>query len=296
MAIVLFAVLIAIVAGHTVPDLARLRDFTWFSSWLRNCAERFGAARWWQSGAGVFLGIGIPVAVVALLQWIVSDALYGLAELALGAAVLFYCWGPRDLDLDVSAIVGAPDAERRNAALQALPVEPADPPLSLAGTVLVDHVFRAGLARWFGVLFWFIVLGPFGAMLYRLTQLARTRAFGVALPAGHADAVERLMRVLDWPAAHLMTLALAIAADFDAVASAWRDFHAARGKWFVGDIGFLLAAGRASVEVEETFDEHYDVAGRNALAELQQAMSLNWRILIVWLVVFSLLVLAGSIR
>ena len=296
MAIVLFAVLIAIVAGHTVPDLARLRDFTWFSTWLRNSAERFAATRWWQSGAGVFLSIGIPVAVVALLQWLVSDALYGLAELALGAAVLFYCWGPRDLDLDVSAIIGAPDAERRNAALQALPVEPADPPLSLAGTVLVDHVFRAGLARWFGVLFWFIVLGPFGAMLYRLTQLARTRAFGVALPAEHAGAVERLMRVLDWPAAHLMTLALAIAADFDAVASAWRDFHAARGKWFVSDIGFLLAAGRASVEVEETFDEHYDVTGRNALAELQQAMSLNWRILIVWLVVFSLLVLAGSIR
>ncbi|HVF35206.1 MAG TPA: hypothetical protein VND91_07765 [Candidatus Saccharimonadia bacterium] len=296
MAIVLFAVLIAVVAGHVVPDLARLRDFTWFAAWLRTAAARFGASRWWQAGAGMFLSIGIPVAVVALLQWLVSDALYGMAELALGAAVLFYCWGPRDLDLDVAAIVGAPDAERRNAALQALPVEPAEPPLSLAGTVLVDQVFKAGLARWFGVLFWFIVLGPFGAVLYRLTQLARTRAYGADLPAEHADAIERLLRVLDWPAAHLMTLALAIAADFDAVASAWRDFHAARGKWFVGDIGFLLAAGRASVEVEESFDEHYDVTGRNALAELQQAMSLNWRILVVWLVVFSLLVLAGSIR
>ena len=296
MAIVLFAVLIAIVAGHVVPDLARLRDFSWFAAWLRNAATRFGGTRMWQSGAGVFLSVGIPVAIVAALQWLVSDAFYGLAELALGAVVLFYCWGPRDLDLDVAAIVGAPDGDRRTAALQALPVEPPDPPLSLAGTVLVDHVFKASLARWFGVLFWFIVLGPFGAMLYRLAQLARTRAFGAELPPEHADAIERLLRVLDWPAAHLMTLALAVAADFDAVASAWRDFHAARGRWFVGDIGFLLAAGRASVEVEEELDEHYDVTGRSALAELSQAMALNWRVLVVWLVVFSLLVLAGSIR
>ena len=296
MAIVLFAVLIALVASHVVPDLARLRDFTWFATWLRNAAARFGESRIWHSGAGVFVSIGIPVAVVALLQWLVSDAFFGLAELALGAVVLFYCWGPRDLDLDVAAIVGAPDGERRNAALQVLPAEPPEPPLTLSGTVLVDHVFRASLARWFGVLLWFIVLGPFGAMLYRLAQLARTRLFGGELPPEHAAAIERLLRVLDWPAAHLMTLALAVAADFDAVASAWRDFHAARGKWFVADIGFLLAAGRASVEVEEELDEHYDVTGRSALAELSQAMALNWRILIVWLVVFSLLVLAGSIR
>ncbi len=296
MAIALFAVLIAVVVSHVVPDLARLRDFSWFATWLRTAGARLGESRLWQSGAGAFVSVGLPVAVVALIQWLVSDALYGLAELALGAIVLFYCWGPRDLDLDVDAIVAAPDSDRRNAALQALPVEPPEPPLTLSGTVLVDHAFRAGLARWFGPLFWFIVLGPCGAVLYRLTQLARTRAFGGELPTNHADALERLLRVLDWPAAHLMTLALAVAADFDAVASAWRDFHAARGRWFVSDIGFLLAAGRASVEVEEELDEHYDVTGRSALAELSQAMALNWRILIVWLVVFSLLVLAGSIR
>jgi AmpE protein len=296
MAIVLIAVLVAIVAGHVVPDLARLRDYSWFASWLRTAAERTGASRVWQGGAGIFISVGVPAALVALLQWFVTDSLYGLAELALGAVVLFYCLGPRDLDLDVAAIVGAPDADRRNAALQALPVEPPDPPLTLTGTVLVDQVFKAALVRWFGVLFWFIVLGPFGAVLYRLTQLARTNAFGAALPPEHRAALDQLQRVLDWPAAHLMTLALAVAADFDAVASAWRDFHAARGRWFVADIGFLLAAGRASVEIEEELDEHYDVGGRNALAELQQAMALSWRILVVWLVVFSLLVLAGSIR
>ena len=54
MAIVLFAVLIAIVAGHVVPDLARLRDYSWFASWLRSAGERFGNGAVWQGGAGIF--------------------------------------------------------------------------------------------------------------------------------------------------------------------------------------------------------------------------------------------------
>ena len=37
---------------------------------------------------------------------------------------------------------------------------------------LVEAVFRNAQRRWFGVLFWFCVLGPFGALLYRLSVLA----------------------------------------------------------------------------------------------------------------------------
>lgn len=297
MAIVLLAVLLALIAGHVLPDLARLRDFGWFDSWLRAGSGWFGESRFWQGGAGALFSVGVPVAVLGLVQFAFIDALYGLAHLVLGAIVLFYCWGPRDLDLDVDAIVSAPDMERRQAALQALPPDPPEPPLQLAGATVVDHTFRAALSRWFGVLFWFIALGPLGALLYRLTQLAaRAKRFREPLPAAQAEALEHFAKILDWPAAQLMTLALALSADFDAVLTAWRDFHAARGKKLVLDAGFLLAAGRASVEIEEDLGEGYGEDARGPIAELQQAMALNWRILIVWLVVFSLLVLAGSIR
>lgn len=298
MAIVLLAVLLALVASHVLPDLARVRQFGWFAGWLGWLARTFGESKLWHGGAGALLTLGVPVLALGLVQLAFDDRLYGLAELALGALVLFYCWGPRDLDLDVDAIVAAPDAERRLAAIQRIPPEPPATPLPLSGAVLVDQVFRAALTRWFGVLFWFIVLGPIGALLYRLTQLAaRTRGYGEPLPADQVETLETTARVLDWPAAQLMTLGLAIAADFDAVASAWRDFHAARGRWLVADVGFLYAAGRASVELEDELDEHYVAGGtRGALAEMSQAMALSWRILIVWLVLFSLLVLAGSIR
>ena len=170
------------------------------------------------------------------------------------------------------------------------------PPVAPGAGVLVDTVFREGLRRWFGVLLWFVLLGPAGALAYRIVQvLTRDATFAEALPPGQVAALEKFAQVLDWPAAHLMTLALAVAADFDAVASAWRDFHAARDRTRMLDIGFLFAAGRASVDADIDDGDGYTDDTRAQLAEMQEAMSLTWRILLVWGVVFALFVLAGKI-
>jgi AmpE protein len=295
MATVLFAVLIALVVGHTVPDLGRLRRYGWLNEWQRIANGWFGAQEFWRGGAGAVVTAGLPVLALALLQWLFAERAFGIASLVLGVVVLFYCWGPRDLDLDVDAIASAPDAARRVAAMQQLNPEAQTPPPTFTGANLVDHVFRAALSRWFGVLFWFVLLGPAGALLYRLTQLiARQRAFSADLPAGQTQVLEGFAQVLDWPAAQLMTLGLAVAADFDAVATAWRDFHAARNVSLTLDLGFLLAAARASVEADVDGGDAYDDA-RAPLIDMHDAMALIWRILIVWGVVFALFVLAGKI-
>jgi AmpE protein len=295
MATALVAAVIALVVGHTVPDLARLRRFGWLHGWIDACARWFGGQAFWRGSFGAALLLGVPVVLLLLVQQALAGTLWGLASLALSVLVLFYCWGPRDLDLDVDAVAAAPDPERRLTALQALAPDPPEPPLTFNGTALVDAVFRAALSRWFGVLFWFVALGPVGALLYRLTQLlARQRAYREQVPAGQAEALEKLAQVLDWLPAQLMTLALAVAADFDAVAAAWRDFHAARNKTLTLDLGFLMAAARASVDADIDVGDSYDDA-RGPIAEMQEAMALVWRILIVWGVVFALFVLAGRI-
>jgi AmpE protein len=103
--------------------------------------------------------------------------------------------------------------------------------------------------------------------------------------------------VLDWPVAQLMTIALALAANFDAVFSAWRDWHAGGVRL---DTGFLAAAARASVDVEIA-DDDTDlpdgdaIAATPALLELRDAMSLVWRVLLLWLAVIAIVVIAHLI-
>jgi AmpE protein len=93
----------------------------------------------------------------------------------------------------------------------------------------------------------------------------------------------------------LMTLALALAADFDAVITAWRDFHGQRATgWYSAEPGYLTAAARASVDLDPESDAQSAV-DESAMLALQQAMALIWRVLVVWLAALSVLVLAGKI-
>jgi len=89
----------------------------------------------------------------------------------------------------------------------------------------------------------------------------------------------------------LIALALALAADFDAVFKAWYDYHAEPSRtWFTLDPGFLSAVGHASVDAdvgEIGADSH------DPLVALDDAMTLVRRALIVWVAILALIVIAG---
>jgi len=106
----------------------------------------------------------------------------------------------------------------------------------------------------------------------------------------------RARQVLDWPAAQLMTLSLAIATDFDSVFIAWKRFHDEQGHGlFEGDNGFLLASARQIVLSGHAAQDGYADQLDGPLATLKQSMDLVWRVLGVWITVLALLLLIDVI-
>jgi AmpE protein len=301
MSAVLIAVILALVVGHAVPALAQARRYEWLAAWLAWLGARFNRRGLFASRFGVLISLGLPLVVIGVLQALVDDRAYGLPGFALALVVLFYFWGPRDLELDVEAVVEAGAPEQRRAAAQNL-LGP-ERILALDAPSLVEAVFIAALERWFGVLLWFLLLGPFGALMYRLTQFGSARDIQTELPLDHGDAFRRLKAILDWPVAQLMTLGLALVANFDAVFGAWRGWFEARGDgYFVLDTGFLPAAARVSVACELAEEQDEEFVGEGVvlppapLPALRDAMSLAWRVLLLWLVVLALFVLAGYVN
>jgi len=299
MSLTLVAVVIALVLGHVAPTLAvSVRDYGWYRRWLQWLDARFPSDGFWRGRYGIVLALVGPLLVVGLFQAALDKPLLGFAGLLFAIAVLFYAWGPRDLDIDVEAIVSASDPIARREAAARLALPGAAPTLDAPS--LVESVFRNAQRRWFGVLFWFLLLGAVGALLYRLTALA-CEEDAADLPIETRGGARTLLSILDWPVAQLMTLALALAGDFDTVFSAWKDNGGATLQF---DAGFLAAAGRASVRTELA-DEAMDyadhgviapgvlVAAMGELPELRDAMSLVWRILLLWLAVLALFVVAG---
>ena len=304
MAATLIAVVAALVIGHMAQSLAAsMRQYDWYGNWLGWLETQLADNSFWQGRWGVALALLPPLAAVGLFQLALREPLYGLAGLVFAVTVLFYAWGPRDLDLDVDAIVNAPDATSRREAMARL--WPGTAPLTIDSGALVSAVFQNALRRWFGVLFWFLVLGPCGALLYRLTALASEGGYAHKLPAQAGEGARTLLQLLDWPVAQLLTLSLALIGNFDTVLGAWRE---AGGASFTLDHRFLDAAGRASVRTElaeeaadyaEEFGAHTDtvstIVTASELPELRDAMSLVWRSLLVWLAVLALFVIAGFV-
>jgi len=227
--------------------------------------------------------------------------------LLFGIAVLVYSWGPRDLDIDVEAIIDAHEpAARREAIARLQPTStlaPAaiDEPIearsldALLDPPLVEAVFVNAMRRWFGVLWWFLLLGPFGALLYRLAALAANDRFASLLPAQALAGARVLHALLDWPVAQLMALSMALVGNFDPVFNAWRG---AGGNKLQLELGFLGAVARASVNSElaeeaQEYAEEGMVQAMPELPELRDAMSLVWRILLLWLALLALFVIAG---
>jgi AmpE protein len=308
MAVTLIAVVIALVVGHMAQGLAAsVRHYGWYGQFLDWLNAQFPEEGPWRGHWGIAFALLPVLLAIGLFQVALREPLYGLPGLVFAIVILFYAWGPRDLDLDVEAVAQAGDALERRTAMARLLPDPTEPGGASTpdGATLVSAVFHQALRRWFGVLFWFLVLGPVGAVLYRLAALSCEGSFAAKLPPQAAQGARTLLRVLDWPVAQLMTLALALVGNFDTVLSAWREHG---GATFELGHRFLYAAGRASVRIEmaEEFADDLDqateasaerprVVSMPGLPELRDAMSLVWRLLLVWLAVLALFVIAGFV-
>ena len=290
----LVAVVAALVLGHVAPaPVASLRRFHWWARWLDWIGTHAGEGGFWQGRSGLWLALLPPVLLVLLLQVLLHDRLWGLLGLLFGVVVLICAWGPRDLDIDVEAALDTSDPETRGARLAQLAPEPGV--AMTEDALLPGSLMRSALRRWFAPLFWFLLLGPVGAALYRLAERAAL-VEAARLPEENAAGARVLLQWLEWPVAQLMALALALAGNFDLVFRAWRS--AGGDRWQVQS-GFLEAAGRAAVrgelaeEAEDYLREGEPVPFAGDLVELRDAMSLVWRMLLVWLAVLALLVIAG---
>jgi AmpE protein len=285
MALRLLAVLIALVVAWSVPQLARWRDDRWFRHWVNRLGDTSGPGR-------VAVVLLVPVVACAILAGILrSLPFFDLGWLAFAVIVLVYALGPREIEADIDAVLRAPDALRRDEAIAALRHD--DAPLTWFAPVMVEAAFYGALRRRFGVLFWFFLLGPAGALGYRLAQILGREAT-LALDAATRNAARRVADALDWIPAHLMVFAMALVSDFDAVMGAWKQWHRTSGSPRSRlEPDFLGAVARAGVDADVEAGDGYVQDVSDPIAELEDARRVIRRVLIVWLAVVAVIVLAA---
>jgi len=285
---VLLSALLGIAADRLLTHLHEYRSYNQFLGYVDWMRERFSGSAWDHIGGLVLLLLPIWLTTGLLQSWF-ADWLFGLAGLLFNIAVFVYCMGPRDLSGDVDnwcEVCESSDTDLRQRAAGRLlggeipPQDPVDCARKLAGAVLVEANDRL-----FAVLFWFILLGPLGAVLYRsaavLYQQRREQSeFGESVAWLHA--------VLVWLPARLVALGYALSGHFDAAMEGWRKAHSDHPQGTEGSEQILVVTGSGALglETEESAEDAIQ-------SPVRAAMRLVWRTLTIWLVALSFLTLAG---
>lgn len=290
----IIAILIAFILCHFVRELRHLRRYEWVSSFINFSNETFKKIPGWSGPVGFLFIIGAPLLAAYFLDSLLSSVLGHLGEFLLAIAILILTFGPRDLDIDVRRIFTADNEEEQKEALETLLGGPAPEDPDACQSAAINAVFLKALKRWFGIIFWFAVLGIYGALLYRLAVWLTGNDFD--LFDEQKELVTRLCKIMEWPVAQLMTLSLAVATDFDSVYRAWKTYHDERGHGlFEGNNEFLLTSARCIVKSGHAENDGYADQLKGPMAMIKLSMDLVWRSLGVWATVLAILLLVNVI-
>lgn len=274
----LVATVLAILVAQLLPAAQlRQRLFGWWPHWVRISA---GRARW-----GWLLSLAVPLLLLGLLQWLVQDRLHGILEMLLGLLSVVLCWGPRDLERDVEALIYADDSTQRELAQAQLHGDMLEPARGAAS--LTDAVAVALLRRALGVLFWFLLLGPVGALAYRLLVMLALRPELLPLQAG--ERLRGVLAVAEWPVAQLCVLSMALVGNFQPVLQVWNRAgrgHAPEVEDLLGDVL------DASLPVLQDEPDAEGVPLWERAPALRHAMQVCWRVVGLWVALMALWLLA----
>jgi len=286
----LLSVIFALIAESFISNLSDLRRFDFFYryvSWLRAKLPSFS----FQNGTVTLI---IVLAGLLFSVWLVSAMLgnvLGLFGFLFGIAVLIFMIGPRDLEKDSQKVITAlenNDYEGANFYASNLTAEDiSEHPMQLAQTVKENILLQAN-TRMLGVFFWFILLGPVGAVLFRAScllkenQQSETDDFSVAS--------RDLYRIMIWLPARICVLSFAVAGNFVDTMSYWKGLS---DLWLRDSEEFIIVSGVGALRYERRIEragienEEPDING------IHHAMSLVKRAVIVWVVLLALLTVTG---
>lgn len=301
----LIALLIGLVIERLATQLFHLRELRWLDLIIDLGFRQVGRFANWPALIPVVILAVILVLPVFLVILALGDALLSFPYLVLAIIVLFFSLGPKDIGEDVddycTALEAQDEDEIRKTARAIAEKELSADPLERIRQVESAICVQAN-NRLFAVVFWFVLLGPFGpfgAWSYRVTDLVRRRAVFSAARDDDGqrtanmilEAAGQLHGWLAWIPARLTAIGYAMAGSFEGALSAWRATEGTTAKSQSERSEDLLArVGIGALALQSDDDESVsDRGARGASA----ANGLVFRLLFIWAAVIAVMTLYG---
>lgn len=275
----LISIILGLFLDRTFRHLHDLRDMTWFEFYSQTI-QRFTGTR--VPPLQFLLILALPAALLLGIQILLNDFLFNLPGFVFGVIIFIYCLGPACLSTDIESYI------------HARTVGDEDEALHYAGTITgtaastsldqqISDVTRSILfvanERIFATIFWFIILGPFGAMLYRLISELSKQIETNEL----AEFSEFIHAIMAWVPARMLAAGYALTGNFDGAYHAYQD-RVQTPDFQQSNNEVLISTGLGAMRNLEMDSE---------TASIHAAQALVMRAVIVWIAILSVLTLGG---
>lgn len=264
-----------------------IKRFHWFESYVKMLRGWIKQETVWKEWLGLAVVILPILIVLAIVYYAVAGMFYSVIGFFLSVLILLYCLGPDDLYHQLqsyfASVEGEQNEQQQSFLKRFLPGKPPEDPHA-ASRAVTEQIFVQANEHFFGVIFWFIVLGPLGAVLYRLTVLVHRQGQCESLQSMQPQAA-LLQSVLDWVPVRVAGLVYALVGNFGSTFGYWLK-HAWKG--FAATSLIITECSLAALGVSKT--------GKTAdVKENQLALDLLDRALIVVLVIIAIFTLGAWI-
>lgn len=292
--------LIALMLGLMLERLAtralHLREPKWLNSYFDIGLIRLKGANILFVYLGSIVLLFVPLIPVFLVSGILigTGILWDLPYLLFAVLVVFFCLGPRDLSGEVEeyciALDSSDDAEVERILTGFFEVEL---PKVHEIVAVEEVIFAQATNRFFGVVFWFVALGPVGAWMFRISDLLRRRVVSIARRDPESvrmtlPVIDIIHGVLSWIPARLAIIGYALSGNFDDAFNCWRNYQSKSDSPFHRSNDEVVACvGKAAMS-----DPMVD-GPEEPIAAPRRAMQLINRALFVWVAVIAAMTLYG---
>ena len=289
----LIGILLALLVERALSHVREWREHAWYAKYVNWLATNMKSDWLWQTPFGLALLLGVPVLIAGVVQATLHGGFLEVVGLIWAVFVLILCLGPRDLGEEVHAFIEAnhrDDVDEMTRIAVDLGVhngyaEGGDcRPLSTA-------VFVQGHERLLAVLFWFFLLGPLGAILYRLSANLPGLLHDLECTDELRETAGRLHGVLAWVPARITAGLYMLAGSTNDAIAGWHAAHQqATTDWSQTNWRILAMVGCGALKLEDGDDQPVQMDAEDSLLE---ALGLVRRALLLALGVLAAFTLGG---
>lgn len=283
----LLAILLGLSIEKLLPGLLQYRRYDWidgFQTWVRSKAASISH---WNDTFSLVVVVLLPILLTAFVHYRLFHwaAIFGFV---FSVIVLAYTLGPGGI---FKFIQQAEDLSERQDTAQLrlmathllkgeLPASEADICKAVKSKILLETNSSVT-----AVMFWFAVLGPMGALLYRVSQVIMiSQADKDNLE--YRQAANILFAMLNWIPSHLTALCYGITGSFVDALHQWK-LSSVKNHLNNSQIDTML------VDVGIAALQHSEKEETNSLPGVSSVISLAKRSAILWLTLLALLTMAG---